>query len=625
MAPDARTRDSVGKPARAPLWAQYFEIDRRLLAAFRIAFGLVLLVDLLRRFPYVTVFYTNEGVLPNHYAIYAPMADPLFSVFFACSSKGQVLAAFTMTAVVFVGLIVGYRTKLMQVLSLVLYSSLISRNLFFQMGGTCTLTITAGWTAFLPLGDRFSVDALRRSLASRHEVGAEELNHREPLRPNRAPCTSIVMLGLLLQVTAIYFLNFEQKFDPTWKMGEAVHWVLWQNRVATSLCGVFRMHEPRWFSPAMSWGTLFVEGIAPIMLLTPFVWKWTRSIYVFLAWLLHAGISLFADFGPYSYAMVALDLLVLPSFWLDWAATWLRRRREKRVVVYDSDDPVLHGLARWLARLDTFELLHFVARGDAALSREPADAPLAVRREGGTWSEGGDAVVEALRSTPLGILLATAPVRALFRAFVAHRARVGRLCPTWFPAGSPASDVPPPARRPRFRVWSRELGATLFMFITLMQIFHDNWWFAERVPLWLTKGPPGPLASIPIYFCQLQGWMMFRVPPRTDGTVIVDATMANGRHIDPFTGKPPDYDVMLHGPLLYGELFCDYFLRIAEANNAHYRQYLRRYLINWQELEGRPQGDRLVSFRVMWVESDSPPFGQTIPTHIRNAVILEGP
>jgi len=119
--------------------------------------------------------------------------------------------------------------------------------------------------------------------------------------------------------------------------------------------------------------------------------------------------------------------------------------------------------------------------------------------------------------------------------------------------------------------------------------------------------------------------MMFRVPPRTDGTIVVDAETIDGRHIDPFTGKPPDLDVALHGPLQYGELFCDYFLRIADAKNQHYRQHLKHYLINWQELEGRPKADRVVKFKVLWVESNSPPPGQTVPTGVRRSTILDGP
>jgi hypothetical protein len=591
------------------LWAQYFEIDRRLLAAFRIWFGLVLLFDILVRFPALTLFYTNDGVLPNYDALLAPLSQPIFSVFFACSTKGEVAVAFTLTALVYVGLIVGYRTKTMQILTLIVYPSLMSRNLFFEMGGSCSLAIAAGWTVFLPLGDRFSIDAMRKSLAKRHELTASALNDRRAMAPDRTPHASLVVAGLLLQVTAIYFFNCVQKVDATWRSGDAVHWVLWQNRIATRLCGIVRMHEPRWLSPMLSWATLIVEGSAPLMLLTPFSWRWTRSIFALVAVVFHAGLALFVDIGPYSYVMFAFDLLVLPGFWFDRAGAWLRKRRIAQCVVYDPTDPALHMLARVLARLDTFELIRFVDDGDASV--------------------GASSLVDGLKVTPFGGALALPPLRWIVRTVVRLRVPLAKMlaCPPGVLEGRAAVDevwVERPRGLRRGRVWAREALAALFMFITLMQIAHDNWWLGNRLPASWRGGPPGVLGTVPVYLRQLQGWMMFTVPPRTDGTIIVDAETIDGRHIDPFTGKPPDFDVALHGPRLYGQLFCDYFIGIADPDNERYRKDLAHYLNHWQELEGRPARDRLRAYRVLWVESDSPPFGKTEPTHVRMSVILGG-
>jgi hypothetical protein len=216
------------------------------------------------------------------------------------------------------------------------------------------------------------------------------------------------------------------------------------------------------------------------------------------------------------------------------------------------------------------------------------------------------------------------------RAYLRFRAELASGM-AW-PAGlAESADAPAAVERPRkvhlprSRFWLREGLASVFTFIAIMQIFHDNWWLRGALPDWLRAGAPGALGEVPAYLRQLQGWMMFREPPRTDGTIIVDAETIDGRHIDPFTGKPPDYDVMLHGPLHYGQLFCDYFNHIADANNGHYRRFLGNYLMHWQELEGRPERDRIRAYRVLWVESDSPPYGRTQPTNVRTALVLEGP
>jgi hypothetical protein len=637
MTPGERTTPIGDASPVRKVWprlrAQYFEIDRRLLAAFRIYFGLVLLADLLRRFPTLTLFYTNDGVLPNHYALFAPLAHPTFSVFFACSTKGEVTVAFALTGLVYAGLVVGYRTKLMQVLTAILYASLISRNLFFEMGGSCCLTLAATWTAFLPLGDRFSVDAMRRSLARRHERKPSALNDRTDLRPDRTPHATLVMLGLILQVTAIYFFNFVQKYDVSWRSGEAIHWVLWQNRIATPLSGLLRMHEPRWFSPAVSWGTLTVEAFAPVLLLLPFAWKWSRTLFVFVTWSFHAGIALFVDVGPYSYVMFAFDLLMLPGFWLDRGAARLERGKARKLVAYDPADAGLHGMARVLARMDTFELLRFVDRNDPSPSIDLAGMPpsvLAVRGPDGSWTSGANAAVDAVRATPFGWPFTILPLRWFVSSLVTMRKPIAELLgwPPGLPEANPTPSAFRVARDAHGLQWNaalREGLAALFAFVTFMQILHDNWWLAGRIPSSLREGPPGALASVPIYLRQLQGWMMFRVPPRTDGTIVVDARTSDGRHVDPFTGTAPDFDAALHGPLGYGQLFCDYFLRIAGPENQHYRRHLQHYLLNWQELEGRPPTDRIVSFQVFWVESDSPPFGQTTPTRIRSSLLLQEP
>ena len=130
LSPDLMT--SLASRIRSALRAQYLRAGPTPARRLRIYFGLVLLVDILRRFPVATLFYTNDGVLPNHYALFTPMSQPIFSLFFACSTKGEIDVAFALTALVYVGLIVGYRTKLMQILTAILYPSLISRNLFFD-------------------------------------------------------------------------------------------------------------------------------------------------------------------------------------------------------------------------------------------------------------------------------------------------------------------------------------------------------------------------------------------------------------------------------------------------------------------------------------------------------------
>src|SRR6185295_4810118 len=114
--------------------------------------------------------------------------------------------AFAGIFVVFFLYTVGWRTRLMQILSLICFISMLNRNLLLQDGGSFTCTVLAVWTLFLPLGARFSVDAW---LASR---GAAT----PPATTGAPRHVSFVCLALLLQLGAIYGMNAANKSGPTW-------------------------------------------------------------------------------------------------------------------------------------------------------------------------------------------------------------------------------------------------------------------------------------------------------------------------------------------------------------------------------------------------------------------------
>src|SRR5262249_52748105 len=141
---------------------------------------------------------------------------------------------FGVCLVCFFFLLVGWRTRLFHVVSLVLSASLHNRVLFAENWGGVALGALMAWTAFLPLGRRFSADALLASLRKNageqpEDMTAERLGQTSA--PDTRPVVSLAVLGLLLQLAVIYWFNFVHKSGPTWKDGTAVHYVLWQERI----------------------------------------------------------------------------------------------------------------------------------------------------------------------------------------------------------------------------------------------------------------------------------------------------------------------------------------------------------------------------------------------------------
>ena len=649
VAPTPSTTAQTERGVWPYLRETYFTIDRRLLGLFRIYFGFLLLIDVLRRIPDAAFFYSNDGALPNHFALYAPLAKPVFSLYFAFSTRSEITVAFLLTALVYVFYILGWRTKIWQILAIILHASLNSRNIFVENGGCVTTVIVATWTAFLPLGDRFSIDSLLRSFNERTEHKPSALNDRVAIAPLPNKHVTLVVLGLAVQISVIYFFNCVQKTDIAWKKGETIHWVIWQNRIATWLCSVLREHEPSWLSPAMSWGTLVIEGIAPLMLLTPIFTRWTRTIHVISLVGLHAGIAALMTLGPFSYTMIGLNFLILPAMWIDKGADWLRAGKQRRTVVYEPTDAGLHAVARLLARLDTYELLTFKDRNQTEESGENASAPdslFAVKNEvTGQWTAGSDAVIDALRSTPAGTALAllfeswvflfVGPLflKPTLKYFLHKRASFADAF-QWQPGATESSvhatQTLAPALSPirqsliRTRITLREIAVGIVFFTIVMQMMKDNWWWRNKLPEALRNGPPKILEPIVLYPRLLQGWSMFAQAPRDDGTIVVDAVTQDGRHIDIFTGKEPDFEAPLHGPWYQSQLFCDYFLKIHFDGNKGYREDLKKYISNWQRIEGRPAADKIVSFDVYWVSCNSPSYpykSGDLPYNIKKTLI----
>src|SRR5690348_6220231 len=91
--------------------ARYLELDPRSLGLVRMYLGGLLLVDVLRHAPELSICYTNEGLLPNYMVLERPGTQYMFSVFFTASHLREAVALFVLCSLVFVGLLLGWHTR----------------------------------------------------------------------------------------------------------------------------------------------------------------------------------------------------------------------------------------------------------------------------------------------------------------------------------------------------------------------------------------------------------------------------------------------------------------------------------------------------------------------------------
>jgi predicted DCC family thiol-disulfide oxidoreductase YuxK len=625
----------------------YLRLDLRSLALGRMALALVLLADLVRRIPWLRDLYSNAGLLPNHTLLWRPVAPRTFSVFFMASLPEESALLFLVAFACFFCLLIGYRTRLFQLLSLAMTASLQNRIAFVEGRGGVVLGVLLIWTAFLPLGRRFSVDALLASLRARPHETTEELAAGVPPPDQRTSSfTSLAALGLLLQIAVICGLSFLNASGPSWRQGTAVHYLLNQERIVTGLGVWVREHAPLWVTKLMTRGSLVAEASVPFLVLTPILWRWTRFGAALMLVALNVGIGLLVNPGIFSLAMLAFQPFLITEAQWRLFERLVSRRGRARSVFYDADCGVCTQVVRVLARMDVHRRLRWLSNRELAALPAGVDPlslertilvvdPLGDRR----WTR-SDAFAEIFGALPFGrwwawplrLPLVRSAAGWLYDLVARHRTAVSvwlglAACgvPSAAPPSAKAAAVTP------LRAWLdsrlplvRELAVALVFVILAADVSISN----PAVPALLRLNRrPGWMSAAVMYPHVTEGWAMFSPePPRTDETIFIDAVTRDGRHVDPYNelvsrvATVPVVDVPVH--LAQASFWSEYTLQIP--GTIAYHQALIEWMLRYPQRTGRP-ADAITRFDAYVVQRDSPDPAEPRPRLVRTRRFLSWP
>jgi hypothetical protein len=650
----------------------YMTADPRSLGLFRIALGILLFIDVARRFPDIEAHYSNTGWLTNHFALFRPMSNYLFSVYLAFSTPLEVKVLMTLHLVVLFLFIIGYRTRLMHVFAAVLLVSINSRNILLENGGWVVLTLLTVWSMFLPLGRRFSVDAVLASLRERREKSADALNQaNDPVRIS-APVVSVAVLALILQWTLIYYFNAVHKNGELWRNGSAVYYFFHQDRMVTAFGGWVRHYIPLGMYKWMTWSTLVIEYAIAFLLVVPIKTQRARMLAWLLVCMLHLSIDAVVQLGPFSWAMVIMFFILIPTEAWEKLGPKLAARRPTREFTFDPKSEFQLMLCRVVKRLDVFGKVRFVevpalesaeqsaaantvtaAKSDSVsdadeeddededddeeLARPEAQAdddarpiatrPLTVRDpQANKAYTGAAAIVRLADAFPLGslpFLWAKLPIiknqldRRLEKA-----SRNGEQVDAYFELEKnrtlpeyPAPTAPAKLFLQRSSWYAGEALCVIIMIACGSQVLMEN----RAIPQWAKpQSRPEWMTAVVVYPRLFQGWSMFAPsPPSDDGRVIVDGRTKGGRKLDPLTGKEPDFDIGPWGGFRMNQIWGDFHRRIPEDRFSTYWGGVKDYLLNHHQITGRPD-DELVAFDVWYVTENIPPPGMKAePPHRR--------
>lgn len=443
--PRSRMRDSLPPWVHRGVGARV-GVDVRALAAFRVSLGLLVLADLLLRARELRTFYTDAGVLPrSSLAASYPLFAEVSLHAQTGSAAGQAVL-FAVAAVLAVALAVGYRTRFVTVVVLGLHASLYARNPYVLNGGDGLLVLGLFLGAFLPLGRRWSVDAVRRdrgggsdpdrhgradeagqaagrALDAEQEVGgtlgaeqdtggalAAEQDAGGPLDAvgDADRVTTLATATLLLQLVIVYAANalFKLRSDA-WTSGQAVQYVLELEQFSI-LIGPYLAGFPR-LSTLLTWLWFGMLWGAPLLVLATGRLR-VAVVVAFAA--AHLGMLLTMRLGFFPLVVWALLALYLPG------SVWDRLERRLRAWSLDA--------------AGTRAAAAFLARGPALAARRLPRRPVAVRRRSRPAGTTASSLRRAGRAMAIAIL-----VVALVASVVWPAAALGAG------EGTPLEDVGP--------------------------------------------------------------------------------------------------------------------------------------------------------------------------------------
>ena len=335
-------------------------IDLRALAAFRIGLGALLLADLARRSRSLTAFYTDDGVLPRR-AFFSDYAASN-SLHALSGEPWAVALLFGVAGAFALALLVGYRTRLVTVVSWLLLLSLHARNPMVLNAGDSLLRMLLFWSVFLPLGARWSADAVRRAGA---RTGTEAGAGSAAPGPSGPAVATVATMALLLQMLLMYLTNaVHKRGGDLWMSGEAVVYVMQADQFTYLLGnpladfhGLLRVLTVAWV------GLLFASPL--LLLSTGFPRAAVASLFIGM----HLGMAVTMRIGLFPVIVV---VGFIPFF---QAPVW--DTAERLVERFDGRGALAHWRSRLAGRAER------VASLDASVSRSIASDRIDGLRESG--------------------------------------------------------------------------------------------------------------------------------------------------------------------------------------------------------------------------------------------------
>jgi len=262
---------------------EIFGADLRSLATFRIVLALLVLADLANRATDLSAHYTDAGIMPRTVLVEQVLSPWAFSLQLMNGGELFQWLLFGVAAFAALGMLVGYRTRLMTFVVWLLLLSIQLRNPLLNGSESPMLRMLVFWGMLLPLGAYWSVDRTRSAL------------------PRPSPrFLSLATFGLFMQIAFVYWFSAALKSGPEWRTDyTALYYALSLDQLATPI-GHLLLDFPSLLQ-VLTFATFVLEALGPLLLFCPFFTGPVRTGAALAFMSLHFGIWLTMDIGIFPW------------------------------------------------------------------------------------------------------------------------------------------------------------------------------------------------------------------------------------------------------------------------------------------------------------------------------------
>jgi predicted DCC family thiol-disulfide oxidoreductase YuxK len=560
-----------------------FSLDLRSLAVFRIGLALVILGDVIVRAMDLSAHYTDSGVLPRG-ALLENFGNVWHWSLYFMSGTAPFQALLMGLACLFAGLLLlGYKTRLMTVLSWIFLISIQSRNPMVLQGGDMLLHMLVFWSMFLPLGAYYSVDS-----------ALDDSGQKKPKQ-----IFSMGTLALYVQFLLFYWCSVMYKTGyEWWGDGTAVYYALNADHHATAFGHFLLEYASPLLLKALTYFTLLIEILGPAFLIFTRISGKPRLFVILLFIGMHFGFSSALELGIFPWISSVYMLAFLPV-WI-WDSYEKKLKKKPLKIYYDGD---CGFCKKMVYLLKTFLLL-------IGSTAEPAQEKPAIHRlmkRHHSWVILDDRKKTYMKFEAFTVLVQRSPLFWPLSFFLKWKS-VQKLGKKWYEKVAAHRSIPGRfTRKLSFapvRWKSGKIGSILAGFFILYVICW-NLGDIKKDIIRVSEGMTWIGHTLRID----QQWNMFSPHPmKDDGWFVIPGKLLNGMEIDLFTGNfPPIYTKPELISAMYENFRWDKYMRnISSRDLEKHRLYYGQYLCrSWNT---RHEGqNRLETFQIIFMKEVTQP------------------